>query len=641
MARLVKEDIGFTHGNTLQRVRHNLVKGGSRLKMDPGKIILRPPTKSEIQAADLNPSDYQIAQLRILSKILFDFGLVSKVYRAKKATVSRNNGKRIEKFKTIFRTFLQNFNSNEPIANVRRAFALVTDETFTAVDLVNVLKATKNWQSEEQLLGNLATIYRNINAYGQAVEPSANDIKTVRQTYNNLSQYIDTELAAGHNEQEIQKSITYANTINNVMAEDELENAYDIVYKDTNVNTVSDLEADIDQYLSEQQTEGKSMHANTVLHEEALRNLRELSVKMKNDGFSGNLTPGNIFEYLKANEPSTINFITTSYDISPDELTDERFPNWESVAKFFYSPDMIRHIEQDLLGVQQRARSAGENRKGALLAVDAKTVKQRKEALQKQIDKRKNGPSAALSLEDKLKAKEEEYEEAKKIRDGVKADYIEAQRRGEAKSVLKELEKKYNEVKDIAFKIGKTAASIRHALKVAGEAGKENKVEKSDIEKMKDLEKEEKKIIAKARKELGDDADLREFDATYGKAEDDTDDIWDFDAKTEVDYLSWSFVVNTTNPKITDFIVQQLTQGLTTLNKYINVDKFEPEYEDLRGTQIIVDYPSDSKLAKILKKKPDFAYQMMDSIVHTVRSKLKVNISYYDDEEYIKINEEF
>ena len=112
--KLLREDIGFdSKGN----IKHNLVPGGSRLKMDKSSVILRPPTKKEIQAADTNPSDYQIAQVRILSKVLFDFGLVSQVYRSKKSSVVKSNIKEIEKYKQIFRIFLNNFNSNEPIKN--------------------------------------------------------------------------------------------------------------------------------------------------------------------------------------------------------------------------------------------------------------------------------------------------------------------------------------------------------------------------------------------------------------------------------------------------------------------------------------------------------------------------------------------
>ena len=608
------------------------------MKIDPKKIILRPPTKEEVRAADTNPSDYQIAQLRILSKILFDFGLVSKVYRAKKATIARNNVKRIEKLKTVFRTFLQSFNSEEPVVNVRRALNLVKDELFTSVEFINIITATKDLRDESQLLRNVSTVYRNVMNYD---EPTDEDVIAVRKIYNKLADYVNTELTAGHEVGEIKRGIMYANTINHLMEEDELENAHDLVYSDPNVNTVSDLEADIDQYLTEQQSQGKYGHANTILHDEALDNLRKLSIKMKNDGFSGNLTPGNIFEYMKSNEPAIIDYVSSNYNISPDELNGEKFPTWESVAQFFYSPEMIRHIELELLKVDQRSRAVGENRKGALLAVDAKTVQNRKEALARQMEKKENTESPTGTLKAKLDAKEKEYEEAKKIRDNVKADYEEAQRRGEDKEMLNQLAQKYEEAKTIAFKIGKTAASIRHALKLATEAGTQDEVIKSDIERMKDLEKEEKQIIAQARKHLGDDDDIRAFDAAYKNEEDKVNQAWDFDDTWEIDYRTWSFVVNSVNDKITDYIVAQLQKGLSSLNKYVNVDKFEPEYPEIRGTQIVIDYPAESKLTMILEKKPKFAYEIMDSVVYVASTKFDKNVSYYNDEEYIKINSKF
>ena len=642
MMKRLNEDIGYASEGNYRDLRHNLNPGGSRIKLSNNQIIFRPPTKKEIQAAGLNPSDYQIAQVRVLSKILFDFGLSSQVYRSKKATLSKNNAKKIEKFKTIFRTFLQNFKPNEPIANVRRAFALVTNDTFTAVDLVNILKATKNWHSEEQILSNISTIYRNINEYNKMADPSAKDLKIVRDMYNHLSNYIDTEERAGNSSTDIIRSITYANSINNVMAEPELENAYDIVYKDVNVNTVSDLEADIGEYLSSQQTEGKSRHANTVLHEEALENMKKLSTKMKDDGLSGDFTTANVFEYLKSNEPNIVDYLNTAYGLSADKLTAENFPTWESLAQYFYKPKMLYHIDKELLDVDERARSKGATRKGALLAVDVKAVKARKDALKKQIEKRKKKESnvSATSLEDKLAAKEEEYEEAKRIRDKFKEDYLEASRVGKKKSVLNELEKKYEEAKAIAFKIGKSAASIRHMLKNAAKSGKPKKIEKSDIEKLKDLEKEEKKIISNARKKLSDEDDVREFDAMYGKVEDENDP-WNWNEKEEVNYLSWNFIVNSKNPKILGFIVNELDSALKRLNKYVNISTYEPEYEDVVGTQIFIDYPGDSKLAKLLELNPNLAKQIMNSVTASAREKFKTTTSYYNDDELIKVNQEF
>ena len=56
--------------------------------------------------------------------------------------------------------------------------------------------------------------------------------------------------------------------------------------------------------------EGKSGHSNTILHEEATRNLQELAIKLKNDGYVGGLTTENVFDYLKSNEPTTIEYIS-------------------------------------------------------------------------------------------------------------------------------------------------------------------------------------------------------------------------------------------------------------------------------------------------------------------------------------------
>ena len=637
--KLLKEDIYLAKGG---QIKHNLIGGGSKLTIPKDSIIFRPPTKQEIQAADTNPSDYQIAQLRILSKILFDFGLASQVYRSKSASIVKSNVKQIEKYKQIFRIFLQGFNSNEPIKNVRNLLTLVSDDIFEVSDLITVLNATKDWSSENELLMNLASMYRSINQYDKNAEPSKSDVKAVRQVYNKLSDFLQSAQKASRSPREIKKALTYANTINNLMAEHDLQGANELVYKDTAVKTVSDLEADIDQYLTSQMQEGKTGHANTILHEEARENLQKLAAKLKNDGYKGGLTTKNVFDYMKANEPETIQYISNAYNIPENDLSGEHFPTWESLAKFFYSPENIRHIEFDQLQVVQRARTTGDSRKGALLAVDAKTIAKRKERLKRQVEENP-GTASVANAEDKLEAKEREYEEAKEIRDKAKADLIQAKNSGKKKSEINKLATKYEEIKALTFKIGKQVSAIRHAIKVAAQSPKKDQIKKSNLEQIKDLEQEEQAVYNKARKHMGDDEDIREFEANY-QQEEQVKDGWFFDDDSELKYKTWHFVVNTTNSEVTDYIVALLKKGLKQIGKFVNVDKFEPEYQELDGTEIIIDYPEECKLTELFKKNPDLAYQIMDSCMFSVNKKFPNEpepVSYYDDEKYIKINKKF
>lgn len=646
--KIIKEDVGFNSDVTTTRVTHNANTGGGKASggkkaMPANRIILRPPTKAEIQAADTNPSDYQIAQLRILSKILFDFGLISKVYRSKKATLNHDTRKQVQKYQQIFSLFCNTFNENEPIKNVRDTLDLVDNDDILSSDIVTVLNNIDSLNAGEKILPMLASIYKESNQYGSNYEPNQQDLNAVKEVYSKLNNVLITAQNNQHTLAEVKKRIQLANTINSYMKENIMQEANNLVYNDSSVKNVSDFQNDIHEYLANQSQEGKSVHANTALHEEAAKNLRALAVKLKKDGFEGGLTTKNVFEYLKANEPETIKWIASQYDLSEDELSGDNFPTWESLAKYFYQPEMIKKIENEQLNTQQRSRAIGDIRKGANLAVDAKAVARRKESLKKKIKGNVSDSSEAKSrieeLESRLEAKEKEYDEAKKIRDKIKSDLAEA-RNLEDKETVKELEDAYNKAKQLAFNIGKNVAAIRHSISKA-KKNPDKEVKKSDIETLKELEKEEEKIFNKARASLDDNADIRDLEAQFDKTK--NIDLGSFDL-SEINYRTWSFILNTTNEKIVNYVIKELEKILPqATDGYFNVDAYEPEYDDLlqKGTEIIIDYPKESKLYKMFKKSPQLPIDLIKGLIQGIRKQFDMNVSFVKDEDKIKINEPF
>lgn len=641
----LNEDIGFSSDATKLRLKDNLSKGGSRFEVPENRLVLRRPKKEEIQAAGMNPADYQIAELRIFSKILYDFGLVSKVFRSKKSPIVKSNIKKVEKYKNIFKTFLSKFNAEEPISHVRKALELVKDKNFEAADFVGILRSTKNWNSEEELLKNLAGGLREIKNYKEDTDPSEKDVEAVKNAYTKLSDYIHEETKEGHTEKEITDSILYANTINNIMEVPYMVDGKKLLYKDTEIKNPTDLEAEMRVYLDSQQTEGKTGHSNTILHDEARQKLQELALKMKKDGYTGGLTTTNVLDYLDSNEPNILDYISTVYNIDREKLNGETFPTWESLAKFFYSPENLNKIVE-MIGVKERPKELGQIRKGAVLTVDAKLLKKRKEKLENRIKNAEEEKTVLNELQDKLDIKQKEYEEAKEIRDSIEADLVEAKQTNKPEVVITKLETSFEQAKNLLAKIGKSVSAIKFAIKKEEENPTKRTSKQTYIETLRELEKQEKAVFDRARNFLDDTSDIRELedmiDKDYRTEEQQKKKKDDFDL-SEIKYYTWSFVINSTNREVINTILTELKSGLKLFSDYdyMNIDAYNPEYTEMRGTQIIVDYPKESNLYKLLAKKPKFAYEMMDSLVNTAKNRLNANVSYYTDEDYIKINQQF
>lgn len=653
---LIDEDIAYSHKSTKSRLKEipGVADDASdeEKKEHEQKIILRRPTHAEIDAAGTNPSDYQIGQVRIFSKVLYDFGLISQIYRSKSGPIVQSNIRQLKKYKGIFDTFLQKFNENEPISNVRKALDLVKNETVLLPgDFDIIINKTKNLTSEEELKRVVEDIYKNAVTYVKDYELSNKEKKRVDEICKNLFDYVVGELEEGHDIKEIKTGISYAFTINKIMKEDYMKDALKLVYDDNTIETASDLEAEINEYIDSHYRERKTGHSNTLIHDEARRNLQKLAIQLKKDGYVGGLTTKNVFDYMKANEPETIDYISETYGIDKKDLSGEHFPTWESVAKFFYSPEIIRKIEYEQLKVRNRAQKIGEVRKGSILTNKLKSVSSRKKTLQKKIQNEGQPVSNIEKLEFRLALKEEEYKKAKEAREKMKADFDEVGQI-EDKQLAYEIRLNYERAKNLVSKIGQSVSSLKNYIKKAKSNPKRQEVKKSDFEKLQQLEKEEQELFAKAKNTMSDDMDVRELEGIINKISGTKYSFDEYKNEEEIVYYSTSFVVNTEDEKIISFIINQLTQVLSKYDKYFNVDAYEPENTRLGGTEIVIDYPQNSAFYESLVNNPSFGPKMMASVVFTVKEAFGVNVAFFEPTnnlkadypkyaKYIKINQKF
>lgn len=601
------------------------------------KTILRAPTREEIAEANTNPSDYQIAQLRILSKILKDFGLVSQVYRSKKATVQYNNQSRMKRYKKKFNAFFNEFKDAEQVANVRIILDMTEDnssEQFLASDYVAIYKniLTNNNHSEEYIKSLVTDTYKSVKGIETLSKSNLIDIEYLSKDIFNIWL---THTFNGHTIESLNKAIIIGSSINQFMRDDEdMKKAANILYADTSIETVSELKEKMEQFIDENTHDGVYIHAMTYICDEANKNINKLSTDLKINGYVNGLTVANVMDYFKTYKPNIANTLLKEYGFY--DVTNIK--TWEDVANFFYTPEMIRKIELEKNRVINRPRSKSDKRKGHLLAIDKRSIDKRKKNLLKKIEDNNisisngNKKCNIERAKKRLDLKEKEYAEARKKRDKTKANMKQALLDGNI-NLYNALSEIYNKEKAIVLKISKAVASIRHEIKrYTNVKESSGDIKKSDIDLMRELEAQEMDIINKAWNLDDDNQEVIENIVPHGTF---------FDPK-EINYRTWSFIVNTVNPKIIKHILNQINETLPQATKgYFNVDAYEPENTEIVGnaTEVIIDYPAESKLCKIFKKNKSAAYDFIDSMIYGVRRDLGIIITYNSDE--VKINEAF
>lgn len=620
----------------------------------PNEIVLRPPTSSEIKASGTNPSDYQIAQLRIMSKVLLDFGLVKKVYRSKKTVLQANNINRLEKHKSKFLKFFSLFKSNEDVSNIRSIFYLIeeTDKNFIASDYTSIIRMMNNKDNKILLESFVTKFYmrnKNVNTL------SAKDKRTISHITDDIDSILFIARQNNRSYSNVIESINLANYISGVLRDDEDMKKFANTFYAEEVESISLLLAKLNSFIEENKHNEIAVHSNTALHDEAGESLRKLDIELKRNGFHS-MSVGNLFEYYKQFKPDTVEWISSQYGLAVEDMNSDTFKTWEDFARYFYAPDMIRKIEEEQVCAKNRSRAKDEQRKGRYQAIDQRSINKRKKRL---VLKYQGNESMTQSekvtklqeLEKTLALKEKDYNEAKDKRDKIKANMNEAKHMGN-ESLYTQLKSLYNEVNRLTQKIGKSVAAVRHNIKIVKSENVEEEISKKDIELIHELEQKEKQILNEAI-EVGavEGEGIREFEEKQSKFK--LFNKVSFDP-SEINYRTWSFVVNSINPKIIEHILDELNrvlpqatggtkEGDKWVGGYFNVDAYEPEYSEIatRATEIIVDYPAESKLFKIFKKSPDTAYSFMNSIIGSVRNKFKTNTSFLNDSEYIKINEKF
>lgn len=590
-------------------------KGGqSKAAVNAGQLIFRKPTAAEIDAvADkFNRNlggDRQIVQIRALSKVLFDFDLLDKVYKAKKDdwNLGKSNATEVDKqIGNLRRIFLKNYSSDTPVEQVAEDLENSTSrlEAEYGVRIPEIIGAINNWQevlkhdprtkSSDFPTGFNPILMKNI----ETVAPSgfAGIYKKVNELLIDAATRFKTPKAYA-------KYVAKNETMRAVLDEPLVKRGFDAAMTSQNVKDVEELHLFLNNYLTKNRIAREDGNSMTIIHDVALKRIRHFDLIMKRNGYENGIRDFNeTIDFLKSYRPETYAHVCRTYG-----LDDKSIHQFESYADFcnwlFGDPDRFNKI---LLSVPTKvgARTKGAVAKGMDMAVRRKELMRKEQNLRNDLDATtgsKRGKKART-----IEQLESEMEQIAKLRKELKADMAERKARGETETP------EYAEIKKLEFDAGKQYAALKHTLNKR-KAAPESQNVKSLEDRITDYREKREQLEDRVFDRLKDDAEIDEFNREFNRDKA-RETMGDFDIGSGYRTMAFSLKVSPKETEVVDSIVH-------TLNTYLNKKELEAGNEDLinvdyKGgkynggmrmypcTRFEIDYPEKSALFKKIKATP-------------------------------------
>lgn len=424
----------------------NKVKSGS--KFNKKKIIFRLPTKTEIDNSGIKSSDYQLPALTVYSYLMTQLGLSTRgAVRSKKISLSAANTREVGRYKKIIASILKSIGENEPVEtfyeDVQNSLNVVNkDLGINLASIFDTLKTWKNLNDDNKLLSVIAAyvrgkygsdsqatdkntlnrLNRGINDYSERNDgdnarktkvskdvemeytPSNNEVQKVKQIFAKLQPIIRRGQDLSPNPKAYIKRITNADSFKSILREPVLDG---IRAKALNFSgTCGQLLKTIETYLTSKEKGATSAHAKTVVDSEVKASIAKIAAEMKQNGMKDGFTIQNFMKYLLENNQAAVAFLTSTLGVSEDELPN-KFTSFEEFNSAIYSPENIKSLYEGKIGVNVRARTKGEARKGRELQVNARNARKSVEKLEKkaELEREKTGKVSAATTEKITKAK--------------------------------------------------------------------------------------------------------------------------------------------------------------------------------------------------------------------------------------------
>lgn len=603
-------------------------KGGiSKKSIKDGLLIFRKPTSSELKNMenkfDVNVNgDYQTAQIAILSMLLFDFGLINRSYNTKKAdwNEGKTNAASVDKIlKRLDQIFhATKLSPSDPVEKIGEIIDNSTDELekrygvripeiIGAFDKwPDIMRHDSNFKSPEFPTGFNPILMKNI----QAVAGDAHKV----EIYNELTELFREAMLKPEfsSPKKYAKWIEKNQTASAVLREPIIKKYVNEALSTNIVSDIEDFVAYLRKKLTDSRVESKMGHTNTVMTHKAIDSLKYFDLKMKRAGFEQGVADfKETMEYLEEKDPGTFSHVCRKYGINPNEL--KSFNSYKDFCDYLFAdPDKLMDVYR-MTGYEEkgRARTKGDIRKGAALAVNYRSLKKKEEALKQKLDDGNNqsrrGPRG--------KTKEEALEEIQKLEATIKElegelniVIDELKERGLTKRAEWKQDEEYNKLKDVIFKAKKTLSMKNHLFgKMTNKSGTRRTLE----DEIDDIRSRREAIVNKEHDKIKDAAQLAHFQDKYG-VEKTRREMGDFDIGAGYVKMSFTFALNSRNDtEIADYIVDNHLEQLNkeeqkngeegTINFAWEPGVYEKGLHTYPCTQIIVDYGKSTHLYKTMK----------------------------------------
>lgn len=588
--------------------------GQSKAAVNAGQLIFRKPTAAEIDAvADkFNRNlggDRQIVQIRALSKVLFDFDLLDKVYKSKKDdwNFGKSNATEVDKqIGNLRRIFTNNYAPDTPVEKVADDLENSTSrlEDEYGVRIPEIIGAIDNWQqilkhdprtkSPEFPTGFNPILMKNI----EAVTKSG-----FAETYKRVNELLIDAATQFNNPKAYAKYVAKNETMRVILDEPLIKRGMGAAMTSPNVSDVEELHLFLNKYLTKNRVAKQEGHTMAIMHDIALKRIRYFDLIMKRKGFENGIRDFNeTIDFLKEYKPETFDHICRTYN-----LNDKTIHQFESYADFcnwlFGNPDRLNEI---LLSVPTNvgARTKGAVAKGMDMAVRRKELMNKEQKLRNNLDApvgAKRGKKART-----IEEIESEMDRLAKIREELKADMKERKARGETDTP------EYEEIKKLEFDAGKQYAALKLTLKKRRAAGDSQTI-KSLEDRLSDYREKREKLEDRVFDRLKDDAEIDQFNREFNRDKA-REKMGDFDLGSGYRTMAFTLKISPKETEIIDFIINKL-------DKYLNKKELEAGKEDLINvdyeggkynggmrmypcTRFVIDYPEKSALFRKIKETP-------------------------------------